>query len=640
MLNQIKIRTKLLASFILTALITGFIGFMAILNLNKINNADTFLYENATAPLGMCVDVTKNYFAIRIAIRDVLITTDKEQEAKYFKEIENSNKALEDNLKDYEKTFIDEIDRKNYATLVAAKKDFMDIIPELKNLIDKNKDSVAIRKVYGEWAVLNTNFQKAATELTNYNVVYGKKLSDENTKLATSVINFLILIIVIALLVAIALGFIIASNIQNIIKSVIVQTKMLVDAALAGKLTTRADEEKTNEEFRDIVIGINKTLDAVVTPLNVAADYVAKISIGDMPPIITQNYNGDFNTLKNNLNVLIQSTNLIIDKAKQIAGGELRVELKKRSENDELMQALTEMVTAIAYVVGEVKGASENVAISSQEMTTTTEQMSQGANEQASAAEEVTSSMEEMVANIQQNTDNAQQTEKIAMKAAKDIDEGSKAVELTVQSMRNIAKKILIVSEIADKIDLLAINAAIEAARAGEHGKGFAVVASEVRKLAERSLLAAKEIDEVSSNSVSIAEKSGKLLLEIVPDIQKTARLVQEIAASSIEQNSGASQINNAIQQLNQVTQENAAASEELSSNAEELASQAEQLKDVIDFFKVNENLKDKQAKRQATQIRQTKKTNQPIKFAHLKTGGIKLNLDKHDHTDEGFESM
>ena len=186
--------------------------------------------------------------------------------------------------------------------------------------------------------------------------------------------------------------------------------------------------------------------------------------------------------------------------------------------------------------------------------------------------------MEEMASNINQNADNAMQTEKIAMKAALDAEESGKAVTEAVSSMNEIASKISIIEEIARQTNLLALNAAIEAARAGEHGKGFAVVASEVRKLAERSQNAAGEISELSASSVDIAEKAGDMLLKLVPDIKKTAELVQDISAASREQNNGVNQINNAIIQLDSVVQQNASASEEMASSAEELSGQAEQL--------------------------------------------------------------
>ncbi|KKL21754.1 hypothetical protein LCGC14_2442270, partial [marine sediment metagenome] len=189
---------------------------------------------------------------------------------------------------------------------------------------------------------------------------------------------------------------------------------------------------------------------------------------------------------------------------------------------------------------------------------------------------------------IKQNSDNALQTEKISQKASQDAQEGGQAVTEAVNAMNDIAKKISIIEEIARQTNLLALNAAIEAARAGEHGKGFAVVASEVRKLAERSQSAAGEISELSSSSVEVAERAGELITQLVPDIQKTADLVQEISAASAEQTSGAEQINKAIAQLDQVIQQNASASEEMAATSEELNSQADQLQSTISFFKTN----------------------------------------------------
>jgi methyl-accepting chemotaxis protein len=216
--------------------------------------------------------------------------------------------------------------------------------------------------------------------------------------------------------------------------------------------------------------------------------------------------------------------------------------------------------------------------------------MSQGATEQAASTEEASSSIEEMNATIKQNADNALQTEKIAQKSAADAQESGKAVTDAVLAMKQIAQKINIIEEIARQTNLLALNAAIEAARAGEHGKGFAVVAAEVRKLAERSQTAAAEISDLSGSSMEVAERAGTMLAKLVPDIQKTAELVQEISASSKEQSSGADQINGAIQQLNQVVQQNAGAAEEMSSTAEELSGQADQLQNAVAYFKVGES--------------------------------------------------
>jgi methyl-accepting chemotaxis protein len=378
------------------------------------------------------------------------------------------------------------------------------------------------------------------------------------------------------------------NNIRTNVQALIADANFLAQAAIEGKLSTRADAQKHMGDYRKIIEGFNQTLDAVIGPLNVAAEYIDRISKGDIPTIITDKYNGDFNEIKTNLNTLIDAQIQIIQKIKLVADGDLTVNLHKRSDKDDLMESIDNMVRANERVISEFKGAIGNIVAASQQMQSVAISISEGSSEQAANTEEVSSSMEEMVSNINQNTDNARQTERIALQASSDIQEGSNAVLTTVDAMKKIADKISIIGEISEKTDLLAINAAIEAARAGEHGKGFAVVASEVRKLAENSQVAAKEINELSRSSVQIADKSGALLQKIVPDIQKTAVLVQEISAASGEQNTGADQVNNAIMQLNVVTQKNAAASEEMSASAEELASQAEQLSELVAFYKTN----------------------------------------------------
>lgn len=275
---------------------------------------------------------------------------------------------------------------------------------------------------------------------------------------------------------------------------------------------------------------------------------------------------------------------------KRLSAGDLTavIEVKSKDETGEMLTAMKDMLEKLKITIADVKSAAENVAAGSEELSAGAQQLSQGATEQAASIEETSSSMEEMTSNIRQNTDNAQQTEKISQKSAIDAQGSGKSVSETVGAMKVITTKISIIEEIARQTNLLALNAAIEAARAGAHGKGFAVVASEVRKLAERCQTAAAEISQLSSSSVQRAEKAGEMLALLVPDIQKTADLVQEISAASKEQYIGAEQINKAIQQLDQVIQQNASASEELASTSEELAGQAEQLQSAVAFFKTN----------------------------------------------------
>jgi len=511
-------------------------------------------------------------------------------------------------------------------------------------------------------------------------------------------------------------------NMKNAIIEVIADTNMLVKASSEGNLKIRADINKHQGDFQKIVEGVNITLDEISHPIVAGLTKIDQISKGEIPEKITENYKGDYNSLKESINNCIdglgglveanmvlqklavsdttvkvegtyqgifaqiadatnkvretlnnvsmaielfaigdfktlnamnesfskssendkivpafkslnKSMNLIAENAKLIAAGDLTITLEKRSENDLLMESLTEMVMRLNEIVVQIMEASQNVASGSGQLSSTAVQIAQGANEQASSAEEVSSSVEEMNSTIQQNTDNAVQTEKIAVSASQGIVDMSNAALKSLEATKSIAEKIKIINAIAEKTDILAINAAIEAARAGEHGKGFAVVAAEVRKLAETSQKAAIEINNLSTASLKLTEEGGELMMKLIPEIQRTATLVQEIAAASSEQNSGASQIAKAIEQLSQVTQQNSAAAEEMSSTAEELASQAESLQETISFFNTGKELKTSQAKNDAMK-------HNLLTDKHTKKAREGVNISISDIKDKDFDTF
>lgn len=577
--HNMNVATKLVVAFVVMATLTGIVGYFGIDRMGRINDLTDEMYAKELLGISYIKEANIDLIYIDRATKNLLLASTASERTKYFDIINKYKQEYQAQLDKARPLFYTDKGKELLGKLNRAWEDFQPILNRVVDVARK-EDLAAKRESVdlsmGQGREKMDVIDETLTELSRIKESNAKDFSDVTTKLYDSSRSLLIGVVAGSVLLGLCLGFLIARAISRpLIKCV----------EFANALSTGDTGQTIEIQQKDEVGLLCNSLRAVAKAEADVAATVARMAQGDLEVSITPRSQAD--VLLSSLGVLLQADRSVAELAGKLSEGDLRVEVRERSGRDDLMRALQEMVNRLTSIVQEVQSGAVNVASGSQAMSASSESLSQGASEQASAVEESSSAMEEMSASINQNADNARQTEALARKAAEDAKESGSAMAQTVAAMREIASKISIIEEIARQTDLLALNAAIEAARAGDHGRGFAVVASEVRKLAERSQSAAMEINTLSASSLGVAEKAGTLLDKLVPDIIRTSDLVQEIAASSQEQSSGATQVNTALQQLDQVIQQNASASEELASTAEQLSSQAEQLQATIGFFQV-----------------------------------------------------